>query len=132
MERRRSLLIFHRKIVVKERFNKHIAPIVYFALRDEDAGQPSDIVSTVHLLVQETGGLRTLVFVVQCNAVVAPMLGAHPVHIEPPGLGVVLIHLSAADFKLQARGQHSLHSLLHRVFTPMSGTRGTCRVQCPL
>lgn len=75
------------------------------------------------LLEQETGCLVTLLFVIQRDAIITPMLDAHPVHIEPPALGVILIHLRTAHFNLQTWGQDSLHSLLHRVFTPVSAAQ---------
>lgn len=59
------------------------------------------------------------------------MLEAHPVHIEPPALGVVLIHLRAAHLKLQTWGQDSLHSLLHCVFTPVSRAQHTVLLISP-
>lgn len=46
-----------------------------------------------HLLVHETGCLGALLFVVQSYTIIAPVFDSHPVHIQPPSLGVVLIHL---------------------------------------
>lgn len=75
---------------------------------------------TFHLLEQETGCLGALLFVVQCDAIITPVPSAHPVHVQSPTLGVVLIDLRAAHFKLQTWGQDSLHPVLHCVFTPVS------------
>lgn len=62
-----------------------------------------------------------MLFVVEGDAIVAPVLHTHPVHIHPPALGVILVHLRAAHFKLQTWGQNSLHLLLHSVVAPVSG-----------
>lgn len=45
----------------------------------------------------------------------------HPVHVQPPALRVVLVHLGTAHLQLQAWREDPLHSLLHCVLTPVSG-----------
>lgn len=50
------------------------------------------------LLVEEAGCPGALLIVVKCNAVVAPVPDPHPVHIQPPAMGVELVHLGAAHF----------------------------------
>lgn len=72
------------------------------------------------LLVQKAGCFGTLLIVVKCYAIVAPVPDPHPVHIEPPAMGVVLVYFRAAHFQLQPWGQDTVHSLLQCVIAPMS------------
>lgn len=72
-------------------------------------------------LVQEARRSNALLLVVECNAVIAAMPEPHSVHVQPPALRVVLVHLGTADLQLQTWRERSLHSLLHRVLTPVSG-----------
>lgn len=74
----------------------------------------------LNLLVQKAGCLGALLIVVKCYAIVAPMPDPHPVHIEPPATGVILVHLRAAHFQLQPWGQDMVHSPFQCVIAPMS------------
>lgn len=62
-----------------------------------------------------------MLLVVEGDAVVTAMPEPHPVHVQPPALRVVLVHLGTAHLQLQAWREDPLHSLLHRVLTPVSG-----------
>lgn len=72
-----------------------------------------------NLLVQEAGGRGPLLFIVECDAIIAAVFAAHAVHVQPPSLGVVLVDLGAAHLQLQAGGQDVLHPLLHPVLAPV-------------
>lgn len=50
------------------------------------------------LLVEKAGCSGALLAVVKCYAIVAPVPDPHPVHIQPPAVGVELVHLRAAHF----------------------------------
>lgn len=82
-------------------------------------------VRPVGLLVEEAGGFGPLLTVVEGDAVVAAVPEPHPVHIEPPAVGVVLVDLGAAHLQLQPWRQHAVHLLLQPVITPASGNHQT-------
>lgn len=84
-------------------------------------GQRYTLIRILFSLVQEAGRSDALLLVIEGNAVITAVSESHSVHVEPPALCVVLVHLGTAHLQLQTRREHSLHSLLNSVLTPVSG-----------